>query len=207
VLYFIMQSVLILNHSAIFQAVVLAIVTPVSSLAFGLPAFGGTPITWNLILSLVIVVAGVVVYRLPRPKYFDSWKCCLSGAREYTGHGGGGGDYPAAVDAPGAAAAPPPSAVDDLHRPLVASASAPDPEAADARGASAPADSSPLSAAAAATPAEWSQTAGRPGASSRARAGTASVIAQAMAGDGHAALLAHGPNAAADGAWGGAPHA
>lgn len=67
-IYYYMQSYLIKMEDAIFQGVVLAIIVPISCLLFSIPFFGGEEISFFIIISLVLVMIGVIVFKAARTK-------------------------------------------------------------------------------------------------------------------------------------------
>jgi hypothetical protein len=65
VAYFVLQAILINLYGAVYQAVVVAIVTPTSTLAFFIPTVYWAPATANalVVVSIVVVVAASILYR------------------------------------------------------------------------------------------------------------------------------------------------
>ncbi len=70
--YFWLQVYLVKMYGAIFQAVVIAIVTPGTTLLFWFPAFAGSPLDWSVWVSLVIVILGILIYIWMNPDDLES---------------------------------------------------------------------------------------------------------------------------------------
>jgi len=61
-------AVVVARESATFQAIVTTLMTPATAIYFAIPVFAGSqfePLTWYIITALVVIVVGMMVYKLP----------------------------------------------------------------------------------------------------------------------------------------------
>ena len=67
------RTFLMKKLSVVYLSLVDALIVPITTLFFVIPSLGGEKITWYLIVGLLLVVAGVLVYREPPPTLEETY--------------------------------------------------------------------------------------------------------------------------------------